>query len=252
MKVYRNEDWDLIENFFIAFNITFVPREYNETTDSLALAVAYFKVPKVTHLKYPIDVRYMPFVKDDIKHWKVFHDDQEIKEFLELVGEFSNDLVDQERDFELMENGPCINDSIADHKIVELKGNFIPKGLLPLERLFSKDDTLLKPTLHTTEENIIYYNIGSEYEPKMIRMSKSLSEKEKKKYISLLKEFVDIFAWSYQDLRTYDTSIIQNKIPLKPNTKPFKQKLRRLNPALLPVIEKEVKKLLDAKIIAHL
>ena len=57
LKVYRNEAWDLIENFFIAFNITFVPREYNETTDSLALAATYFKVPKVTHLKYHIDVR---------------------------------------------------------------------------------------------------------------------------------------------------------------------------------------------------
>ena len=76
LKVYRNEVWDLIENFFIAFNITFVPREYNETADSLALAVAYFKVPKVTHLKYPIDVRYRPAVPDNIKHWKVFSDDQ--------------------------------------------------------------------------------------------------------------------------------------------------------------------------------
>ena len=79
MKVYRNEAWDLIENLFIAFNITFVPREYNETVDYLALAAAYFKVPKLTHLKYPIDVRYRPSILDDIKHWKVFRDDQKIK-----------------------------------------------------------------------------------------------------------------------------------------------------------------------------
>ena len=75
LKVYRNEVWDLIDNFFLAFNITFVPREYNETTDSLALAAAYFKVPKLTHLKYPIDVRYRPSVPNDIKYWKFFHDD---------------------------------------------------------------------------------------------------------------------------------------------------------------------------------
>ena len=68
LKAYINEVWDLIYNFFLDFYITFVPREYNETTDSLALAVAYFKVPKVTHLKYPIDVRYRPSVPDDIKH----------------------------------------------------------------------------------------------------------------------------------------------------------------------------------------
>ena len=49
----------------------------------------------------------------------------------------------------------------------------------------------------------------------------------------LLKEYMDIFAWSYHDLKTYDTSMIQHKIPLKPNTKPFKQKLRRLNPAFV-------------------
>ena len=67
-----------------------------------------------------------------------------------------------------------------------------------------------------------------------------------------MKEFVDIFCWSYEDLRTYDTNIIQHKVPLKPNVKPFRQKLRRINPSLFPVIEKEVKKLLDAKIIVPL
>ena len=61
-----------------------------------------------------------------------------------------------------MENEPCRNDSIENHKIIELKGNFIPKGLVPLERLFSKDDTLLKPMLQTIEENVVDYNIGSE------------------------------------------------------------------------------------------
>ena len=84
----------------------------------------------------------------------------------------------------MVESEPCTKDSIADHKIVELKGNFIPKGLVPLERLFSKDDTLLKPTLQTTEESVVSCNIGSGIEPEMIKMSKYLSEGEKKKYIS--------------------------------------------------------------------
>ena len=41
-------------------------------------------------------------------------------------------------------------------------------------------------------------------------------------------------------------------IPLNPNTNPFRQNLRRMNPTLLPVIKKEVKKGLDSKIIAPL
>jgi hypothetical protein len=45
---------------------------------------------------------------------------------------------------------------------------------------------------------------------------------------------------------------MEHKIPLKQGVKPFRQKLRQINPILLPVIEKEVKKLLDAKIIIPL
>jgi hypothetical protein len=61
-----------------------------------------------------------------------------------------------------------------------------------------------------------------------------------------------VFAWSYEDLKTYDTNIIQHRIPLKVGSKPFRQKLRQVNPILFPVIEKELKKLLDAKIIVPL
>jgi len=63
---------------------------------------------------------------------------------------------------------------------------------------------------------------------------------------------VDVFAWSYEDLKTFDTEVINPKIPLKEGTKPFQQKLRQINPMLLPVIQKELKKILDAKIIVPL
>jgi hypothetical protein len=38
-------------------------------------------------------------------------------------------------------------------------------------------------------------------------------------------------------------------IPIKEDHKTFKHKLRRINPLLFPLIEKEVKKLFEAKII---
>jgi hypothetical protein len=68
----------------------------------------------------------------------------------------------------------------------------------------------------------------------------------------LLKEFADVFAWTYEDLKTYDTYVIEHKIPLKEEAKPFRQKLRQINPMLLPIMEKEVKKLLEAQIIVPL
>ena len=93
-------------------------------------------------------------------------------------------------------------------------------------------------------------NIGTEEKPKLIKISEALPLDEKLKYINLFKEFQDVFAWSYEDLKPYDTIIIQHKVPIKEDHKPFKQKLRKVNLVLMPLIEKEVKRMYDAQIIA--
>ena len=67
-----------------------------------------------------------------------------------------------------------------------------------------------------------------------------------------MKEFYDLFAWTYGDIKVYDLGVIQHTILIQKNAKPFKKKLRRMNPLLLPLIEKEVKKLFDDKIILSL
>ena len=55
-----------------------------------------------------------------------------------------------------------------------------------------------------------------------------------------MKKFSDVFAWNYDDLKVYDTSIIQHTIPIKEDEKPFIKKLRRINPLLLPLVEKKL------------
>ena len=59
--------------------------------------------------------------------------------------------------------------------------------------------------------------------------------------MALFKHFQDVFAWSYEDLKFYETSIIHHKIPIKEDQKHFKQNLRMVNPVLMPLIKKEVK-----------
>ena len=77
---------------------------------------------KQTQLKYPIEVRHGPSISDNIKHWRVFNDDQEIKKFLELTGEFSNSQIDEEQDdYDWDEFPSFIEHSIVDHNIIELK-----------------------------------------------------------------------------------------------------------------------------------
>ena len=84
---------------------------------------------------------------NNIKKWRFFEDDLDIKRFLDLTSEFSNSLIDQEQDDGTEDNESSAENEIAGHKIIELKSNLIPKGLVPLERIFSKDDTPLKPDM---------------------------------------------------------------------------------------------------------
>lgn len=67
--------------------------------------------------------------------------------------------------------------------------------------------------------------------------------------IDLLMEYEDLIAWSYEYLKTYDPTVIVHNIPLNPDKKPFRQRQRLMNPMIELVIQKEVQKLLDAKII---
>ena len=62
-----------------------------------------------------------------------------------------------------------------------------------------------------------------------------------------MKEFLDVFAWTYEYLKEYDTDIIQHAIPIKENENHFRKKLRRMNHFLFTLIEKEISKLFDTK-----
>jgi hypothetical protein len=76
-----------------------------------------------------------------------------------------------------------------------------------------------------------------------------VSKEDRKSYLKLFKEYQDVFAWSYRELKPYDTLIIQHMISLNFGVKPFQQKLRKYHASLEPLMYQETKKLLDAKII---
>jgi len=95
--------------------------------------------------------------------------------------------------------------------------------------LFDQNDVFKAPKLQADEEEVENCNLGDSVVPKMVKISKFLSVDMKTKYVEMMKRFIDVFAWSYADLKQYDSSIIQHTIPIKENEKPFKQKLRRIN-----------------------
>jgi hypothetical protein len=84
--------------------------------------------------------------------------------------------------------------------VIELKTNHLPKGLVPLERLFDHNDVFGKFVIQTEETNVIDYDIGSDLNPRMVKLSRKLSKKQRDKYVNLMKLYSDVFVWSYEDL----------------------------------------------------
>ena len=85
-------------------------------------------------------------------------------------------------------------------------------------------------------------NLGSEEDLKEVKVGALLHPDVKSRLIKLLKEYVDIFAWSYQDMHGLDTYIIEHHLPLKPECPPVKQKLQRTHPDMAVKIKVQVLK----------
>jgi ribonuclease HI len=215
LKNYRNEVWDLIDSFFLAFNISFIQREENDPADFQAFSTSLFEAPALPADRSEVKIRYRPSVPDNVKHWKVFEDDQEIEKFLQLVDDFSALHIDEDPDTEGDNHPGEFMNEIANHHIIQLSSNHIPKCMIPLEILFDGNDVAVKGRVIGDDVDTTECNVGTSEEPKIVKLLKSLTEEQRIGYTDLLREFVDMFAWTYEDLKTYDTSFIEHKIPLK-------------------------------------
>jgi hypothetical protein len=237
---------------FTDFKITHVPRAMNELDDSLIVSYCSFIPPLPPKLNYELQVKYRPSLPDNVKFWKFFDDVAKLKIFLEVMDEFADLQIDLENEHDEEVEKPKLRIKIGAHEMVQLSTNRIPKGLVPLERLFDNNDVAVKLEKKEEDSYVFQFNVASEEDPKYVNLASHLSEEQKVDYGKLLKEFSDNFAWQYSDLKTFKTEIIQHKIPLNKDTKTFRQKLRSPSPMLLPTMEEKIKKLYDAKIIIPL
>ena len=99
-----------------------------------------------------------------------------------------------------------MEDTLVGQKILQLEGNTIPLGPVPLEILFNKNDVASKPMALEMDEQVEDCNIVSEDEAQMVRISKGIPSQYKHMYLNLFKI--------------------------------YKHKLGQINPSLLPYIEK--------------
>jgi hypothetical protein len=140
---------------------------------------------------------------------------------------------------------------IGQH-VVKSKSYTIPKGIANLENIFDLKERFKGPKNAKTSSSCPLHetvNLGTSENPKNVNLGKTISKEERKSYLKLFRQYQDVFAWWFRDLKTYDTYIIQHTILLKLEVKTFQQNLQKYHPSLEPLMYQELKKKLDAKII---
>ena len=79
----------------------------------------------------------------------------------------------------------------------------------------------IEPTFETL-------NLGNDENPRLIKISLTLNEKERKDLKKLLTKFQEVFARSYEDMPSIDPKIARHHIDTHAHMVPIKQKLRRM------------------------
>nr|XP_011465143.1 PREDICTED: uncharacterized protein LOC101299390 [Fragaria vesca subsp. vesca] len=92
-------------------------------------------------------------------------------------------------------------------------------------------------------------NLGTVEEPKPIFVSALLTPDELGDYKSLLQEYIDVFAWGYQDMPGLDPNVAVHKLAVSEEKRWVKQAPRRFRSELAVQIESEVDKLIDVGFI---
>ena len=63
-------------------------------------------------------------------------------------------------------------------------------------------------------------NLRTDDEKKEVKIGSSLNASAKKEIIDLLKEYADIFTWSYQNMSGLSTEMGEHQVPIRPEYRP--------------------------------
>jgi hypothetical protein len=191
--------------YFSSFNISFIPRDKNHKTNSLALATSLPKLDDAQRkMSFQVERDFLPSVPDNIEYLQVFENDEQLEKH------FLNDDDEEE-------------DSLSD----------IPIDCIQVESFLTKDDhakNILEDVSVRKVQEMRKVNIGMDKSLKYVNLGVDCTTEEVDQYVSLFKEYIDVFDCTYNNLKAYDKMIFQHIIPLREEAKPVKQKNRMMNP----------------------
>ena len=163
---------------FLETQLTKIPRNQNLHAHSLATFASTCKLPfKPNHL-VTAEIKHRLAVPDNVKNWQLFENDTQINNFLTLKEEFSSTKMDTntiedsnqmdkvethiyaetvnqilhptkftKTDLQELSKKEGEDAIIAECEVIELKDNFLPIGLTPLEDIFDSNDISRTPKM---------------------------------------------------------------------------------------------------------
>ena len=137
--------------------------------------------------------------------------------FLTNDDTFKDSSIDEVTHDENLRDLSVINDFCLVEKSFE-KVKPIPNFVLRLEKFFDLQDKFRSvPNCKTNSSQMKYesINLGTELNPQTVNLGIDCTPAKKTTFIKLFKEFKDVFAWTYDDLKTFNTQVILHIIPIK-------------------------------------
>ena len=64
--------------------------------------------------------------------------------------------------------------------------------------------------------------MGNEENQRELKIGTLVTQKEREDLITLLRDYVDVFAWTYDDMPGLDTNIVVHRLPLEEGCRPIK------------------------------
>ena len=126
------------------------------------------------------------------------------------------------------------------HDIDDVEGSNRPlRGQLG----YDSDSEEKKVTLVSSSTESVDFKTPNQ--PRKLKIGTSLSPDEMSRLIDFLRSYLDVFAWSYEDMPSLDPSIAQFHLPILPHARLVKQKLRKLHSRWSLQVKKEIQKKLS-------
>src|ERR1043165_6811720 len=100
------------------------------------------------------------------------------------------------------------------------------------------------------EESVGVGNLGTDEVRKEIKIGAGLENSVKERLVQMLRDYIEIFAWSYEDMPGLDINIVVHRLPTKEGFLLVKQKVRRMRPEMSEKIKAEVMKQFNASFLA--